>query len=157
MTGEDIRNLAMQSDERSIIISHSHNTATNSSIKWDILSRSEQMQYYSRNDGNNLLAICTAPGIIELWDMTSTPVALSYLSAPSTRSMDDHLQKDCLCIAWSHCQSYLGAVFEIRNSSSTDQNRSVFYLWDVILGVIITSYKLVHDFFQLWFNSKVIE
>ena len=147
----------MQGDARPIIISHRQNAVTQSNIKWDILSRSDQVQHFSRNGGNNLLAICSAPGIIELWDMTSTPVALTFLSTSTTRSMDDTFEKDCLCIAWSHCQSYLGAIFEIRNSSSADQNRSVFYLWDVSLGLIITSYKLVSDFMPLKHNSKAIE
>ena len=125
--------------------------------KWDIMSRSDQMQYYSSDKKYQLLALNSAPSLIELWDLSSSPVALASLNfavngtkktAGDDKEPNKYDDSGCQCIAWSHCQRYLFAVFGKQSHIAVSErnhiietNTSVFHLWDIFLKVEVGSFR----------------
>jgi hypothetical protein len=130
-------------EDKILIISHCTASKEKSNLKWNLLSRSDQKQYFGANHGNNMLAIYSAPNKIELWDMSSSPAALSYLNVPVSRiNVDMYVENECHCIAWSFRQDYLLATFGSRRKLATREGKSDLHLWDISDGSIMTSYRL---------------
>lgn len=130
-------------EEKILIISHCTASKEKSNLRWNTLCRSDQKQYFGANYGNNMLAIYSAPNKIELWDMSSSPVALSFLNVPVARiNVDMYVENECHCIAWSFRQDYLLATFGSRSKSAVREGNSDLHLWDISDGSIMTSYRL---------------
>ena len=137
-------------EDRPVIIPHcTCNVVRKNSLKWDVLSRSDLSQYFSADNNNQFLAVHVAPFVIELWDMSSSPVVLASLVIPTDKSQVCGSENDeCQCIVWSYCSNYLFAVFGTQNRSIVldgscypECNSSVSYLWDISAGVIVTTLR----------------
>jgi WD40 repeat protein len=130
-------------EDKILIISHCTASKEKSNLRWNLLCRSDQKQYFGANHGNSMLAIYSAPNKIELWDMSSSPAALSFLNVPVTRiNVDTYVENECHCIAWSFHQDYLIATFGSRRKLDTGAGKIDLHLWDISDGSIMTSYRL---------------
>ena len=150
-------------EDKPIIISHCTSDIQKKKLtKWDILSRSGLSQYFGVDHGNQFLAVYQAPYVIELWDISSSPVALASLTIPTNMSQEQTSAIDvCQCMVWSHCRDYLFTVFSAQNrpmvsdiSSDRKDNSAVFYLWNVSSGMIINSLRC--NIFQILCSIPVI-
>jgi WD40 repeat protein len=129
-------------EERALVISHNALSKPRSDFDWTVLSRADQPQHFSSDSHCNLFAIYSAPGIIDLWDLSTSPVALAFLNVP-TRSayVDQHEENECQSINWSRCTKYLLALFWTSKSGLHGGCDSVLHLWDVASGLVVTSLR----------------
>ena len=129
-------------EDKSLIISHCTASKDKPNLRWNLSCRSDQRQCFGANYGNNMLAIYSAPNKIELWDTSSSPVALSFLNVPVTRiNVDMYVENECHCIAWSFRQEYLLATFGLRRKLAAREGKCDLHLWDISDGSIMTSYR----------------
>lgn len=120
-------------EEKISIISHCTHEQNN--LKWELLNNSNG-QFICANHTGQFIATYFS-NIIELWDMSSSPICLSYLTVFKDVS-------ECQCMCWSHCGEYLFAVFTpnaLVNAASSGCS-SIFFLWSVTIGVILSSFRL---------------
>lgn len=108
--------------------------------------------------------------VIELWDMSSLPSVMSRLTLSSQKSVIDQQflpmwarECQCQCMAWSDCRQYLCGVFGTNqkltggSSSSSNSNSnsssiiSLFLMWEIETGLLITALKYVppHPYFSI--------
>lgn len=141
---------AVTMEDKPIVISHcASDILKKKSLKWDVLSRSGLSQYFGVDHSNQFLAVYQAPSVIELWDISSSPVALASLSIPISFSQEQTSVEDvCQCMVWSHCRDYLFTVFGAQNrpivsdiSSDRKGNSTIFYLWNISTAIIINSLR----------------
>ena len=130
-------------EERVLVISHcSLPLPTALSLDWTVLSRADHLQHFSSDSDCNLFAFYSAPVILDLWDLSTSPVALAFLNVPSrSASVDQHEENECRCINWSRCKKYVLAIFWTLQSALREEYDSVLHLWDVSSGFVITSLR----------------
>ena len=97
--------------------------------------------------------------VIELWDMSSLQSVMSRLTLCSQKSEIDQQflplwarECQCQCMAWSDCKQYLCGVFgtnqKLTSGSSSSSSTpsgviSVFLMWEIETGLLITALKYV--------------
>lgn len=129
-------------EEKTFIISHNALSKAKASFDWNVLSRADHVQHFSSDCDCNLFAFYSAPGIIDLWDLSTSPVALAFLNVPSRSAhVDQYEENECRCINWSRCKKYVLAIFWIPKSALNGEDESVLHLWDVSSGLVITSLR----------------
>jgi WD40 repeat protein len=128
--------------EKALVISHNALSKPLSDFDWTVLSRADQSQHFSSDSDCNLFAFYSAPGIIDLWDLSTSPVALAFLNVPTrSSSVDQYEENECRCINWSHCKKYVLALFWTSKSGLHGGYDSVLHLWDVASGLVVTSLR----------------
>ena len=129
-------------EEKAFVISHNALSKARSNLDWNVLSRADQLQHFSSDSDCNLCAFYSAPGVIDLWDLSSSPVALAFLNVPSRSAfIDQYEENECRCISWSRCKRYVLAIFWSSKFALYGEYDSVLHLWDVSSGLVITSLR----------------
>ena len=118
----------------------------------------EKSSYVCMDRSRQVCAVLLSQAfVIELWDMSSLPCLMSRLTLCSLKPESDQQQQflpswardcQCQCMAWSDCKQYLCGVFGksnklISSSSNTSSVTSVFMLWEVETGLLVTTRQYV--------------
>lgn len=75
-------------EEKLHIIPHCSGNGGKYAVKWEATSRCDQQQYMALDPSKGVFALFSSPCSIELWDLSSSPVALAALDIPIRTLLD---------------------------------------------------------------------